>query len=134
MLDDIVGVHFAISKGDADIHSSVCQSGSWNTLNMCNGMYEALMKHENTMRDLDQVTRMFHRRSEPSEDAYCGHVVSRQAVQRLGKSVKLQSLRMLRHNIYRAWLCLQVRRTSKTCFVRGVFNQTNGYLLRYTIR
>ena len=53
--------------------SSICQSSSWEPLDVSNKMLLEILKHQCVKEEFIEVIRSFRYREAPTEEAFCGH-------------------------------------------------------------
>ena len=53
--------------------SSICQSSSWEPLDVSNKMLSEILKHQCVQEEFIEVIRLFRYREASTEEAFCGH-------------------------------------------------------------
>ena len=53
--------------------SSICQSSSWEPLDVSNKMLSEILKHQCVQEEFIEVIRSFRYREAATEEAFCGH-------------------------------------------------------------
>jgi hypothetical protein len=67
------------------IRSSICQSSSWEPLDITEKMLSEILTYHQVPQEFTEVIRSHTTRDHPSEEAYCGHWFSKTSANREGK-------------------------------------------------